>query len=164
MCKGSCHRQVTEGLSFAHNPSASFHSPPPLTQGRLVGKLLDISSLPRYKGSQGGPAVRSLDCARDDIAFPQGSAPADGPRDGRPDPRKIHLPLPVGAGFPRPQNAACLTFPPTTDIIKRQRAGQPRRGDPVRKVRASQSRITDNVGRGRPPDKCNRNRPPRFAR
>ena len=32
----------------------------------------------------------------------------------------------------------------------------------MRKVRASQSRITDNIGRGRPPDKCNRNRPPRL--
>ena len=30
----------------------------------------------------------------------------------------------------------------------------------VRKVRASEGRITDNVRRGRPPGKCNRNKPP----
>ena len=34
----------------------------------------------------------------------------------------------------------------------------------VRKVRASQGRITDNVRRGRPPGKCNRNKPPRLFR
>ena len=33
----------------------------------------------------------------------------------------------------------------------------------VRKVRASQSRITDNIGRGRPPDKCNRDKPPHIS-
>ena len=32
----------------------------------------------------------------------------------------------------------------------------------VRKVRASQSRITDNVRPGRPAGKCNRNKPPQL--
>lgn len=41
-----------------------------------------------------------------------------------------------------------LTFFPPSRIINGQSAGQPRGGDPVRKVRASQSRITDNIGRG----------------
>ena len=57
---------------------------------------------------------------------------------------------------------ATETTTPAADRMKRQWAGQSRRGNPVRKVRASQSRITDNIGRGRPPDKCNRNRPPHF--
>ena len=34
------------------------------------------------------------------------------------------------------------------------------KGIGMRKVRASQGRITDNVRRGRPPGKCNRNRLP----
>ena len=33
---------------------------------------------------------------------------------------------------------------------------------PMRKVRAPQSRITDNIRRGRPQDKCNRDIPPAF--
>ena len=43
-------------------------------------------------------------------------------------------------------------------------AGQSRgnmpKGLTVRKVRASKSRITDNVRLGRPTGKCNRNKPP----
>lgn len=61
----------------------------------------------------------------------------------------------------QPFQKAALTFSPAADIIRQQRPGQPRGGDSVRKVRASQSRIADNIGRGRPPDKCNRNKLPR---
>ena len=46
------------------------------------------------------------------------------------------------------------------------RSGQSRgnmpKGFTVRKVRASQSRITDNVRPGRPAGKCNRNKPPQL--
>ena len=37
------------------------------------------------------------------------------------------------------------------------------KGSTVRKVRASQGRITDNVRRRQLPGKCNRNKPPHFA-
>ena len=37
------------------------------------------------------------------------------------------------------------------------------KGITVRKVRASQGRITDNVRLGQPTGKCNRNKPPHFC-
>ena len=56
-----------------------------------------------------------------------------------------------------------LTFSRRYGILCRQ-AGLPRvmapQGIGMRKVRASQGGITDNVRRGRPPGKCNRNRLP----
>ena len=43
-----------------------------------------------------------------------------------------------------------------------QSRGNMPKGFTVRKVRASQSRITDNVRPGQPAGKCNRNKPPRL--
>ena len=57
-----------------------------------------------------------------------------------------------------------MTFSPGCAILPMQ-AGLPRvmapQGIGMRKVRASQGRITDNVRRGKPPGKCNRNRLPK---
>ncbi len=46
------------------------------------------------------------------------------------------------------------------EYVERSRGITPK-GITVRKVRASQGRIADNVSRRRLPGKCNRNRPPR---
>ena len=58
---------------------------------------------------------------------------------------------------PRP-----FTFSQISCIIKGagMRAVPPRGGFPMRKVRASQGRITGNARRGKPQDKCNREIPP----
>ena len=50
-----------------------------------------------------------------------------------------------------------------TNFAERSRGMAPK-GITVRKVRASQGRITDNVSRRRLPGKCNRNKPPQWVR
>ena len=60
----------------------------------------------------------------------------------------------------------CLTVPPKCCIITDEQVELSRtvmpKGRGMRKVRASQGRITDNVRRRRLPGKCNRNKPPRL--
>ena len=53
-----------------------------------------------------------------------------------------------------------MTKPAVCGTLSGERAEQPRGSNPVRKVRASQGRITANGRRGRPQGKCNRDIPP----
>ena len=70
--------------------------------------------------------------------------------------------------FPKKGAGRALDISPpfcynTLERIRLPRSVAPK-GIGVRKVRASQDRITDNVRRRRLPGKCNRKEPPRPAR
>jgi len=75
---------------------------------------------------------------------------------------------PVRRSYSAVFGAIILTKRKKRSIILCDRAGQSRRtlpkGITVRKVRASQSRIADNVRLGRPTGKCNRNKPPFYGK